>query len=312
MEQNRKMILTVGISGSGKSTWATNFIERTPGYFRVNRDDIRAQITGISSMRWRADIEDLVTVIEEDNVRAILGAGYNVVVDATHLKKNYIDRWVKQFNHLCDISLMIFNTDFEEAETRVCQRDGLLRGVATDYIREQHERFKAIRNLDVYYPKKEILPDGGAKNHNECIICDLDGTLSLYDKSKSPYDRDFQNDAINEPIRQFIEEISYWRANSNDQDVKIFFFSGRNSKFRPQTLEFLNRCFGEDVQYELIMRDEKDMRRDSDIKLEMFETHVRSKYNVLCVFDDRLQVIEECWNPLGVFVFNCNQGNKRF
>lgn len=40
------VIITVGISGSGKSTWSTNFIKENPKYLRLNRDDIRKTLVG--------------------------------------------------------------------------------------------------------------------------------------------------------------------------------------------------------------------------------------------------------------------------
>lgn len=312
---NQKIILTVGISGSGKSIWATNFIASNPNYIRVNRDAIRQQITGTNRLLLSQDLENLVTKIESDQIRTILKEGYNVIVDATHLKTKYIQRFVKEFNYLCDINLQVFSIELEEAKWRVSVRESKLKDFKLDYIDKQYESFKNLDLKILSYPKKEILLYKQNPELSDCIICDLDGTLSLYDhKTKSPYDRDFENDSVNIPIQTFIEEVSMWydRSGEDHQAIKIFFFSGRNNKFRKQTMQFLNSCFFGEVEFELIMRDETDMRRDSVIKLEMFEDYVRDQYNVLCVFDDRLQVIEECWNPLGVFVFNCNQTLKRY
>lgn len=113
--------------------------------------------------------------------------------------------------------------------------------------------------------------------------------MSLYDvENQSSYNRNFENDTPNEAIRLFIEEILMWKGENEERSTKIFFFSGRNGKYEAQTRAFLNSCFDSDVEWNLIMRDEKDQRRDSIIKLEMFEKYIRNKYNVLCVFDDRL------------------------
>lgn len=42
----KKLIILVGISGSGKSTWATEYIQKNPDTLRINRDDIRKSLVG--------------------------------------------------------------------------------------------------------------------------------------------------------------------------------------------------------------------------------------------------------------------------
>lgn len=40
----KKIILTVGCPGSGKSTWAREFIAKNPGFYNINRDDYRQSV----------------------------------------------------------------------------------------------------------------------------------------------------------------------------------------------------------------------------------------------------------------------------
>lgn len=47
------------------------------------------------------------------------------------------------------------------------------------------------------------------------------------------------------------------------------------------------------------MRKDGDTRRDSIVKRELFEEHVKGKFNVVAILDDRPQVIRECWRELG-------------
>ena len=60
------------------------------------------------------------------------------------------------------------------------------------------------------------------------------------------------------------------------------------------------------------MRAEGDCRKDYVIKEELFWSHVADKYNVKMVIDDRMQVIEQCWHPLGIKVINVGNPNERF
>lgn len=140
----------------------------------------------------------------------------------------------------------------------------------------------------------------------KAIICDLDGTLSLFDREKrNPYDRDFENDECSWPVKFILE--SYRQSFSEGE---VFFLSGRNNKFRDQTEQFIDEHLPF-LNYHLVMREERDFRKDVIVKEEMYNTHIKDKYNVDFVIDDRLQVCR-LWYSLGLFVFNVNQGLEEF
>lgn len=306
---NQYIHILIGISGSGKTTWSRNLIKKDPNTVRVNRDDIRMQITASKDRLLDSKLEKLVTKIQHEQIKTMLDSGYNVIIDNTNLKGSYIKGFIDAFNHMATINLVKIGCSLNEAKIRVTKRDDLLLS-DTSYIDKQHNQYKSLSiNTDSMYQKTTPYSYIVDKN---CIICDLDGTLSLYEEGQSPYDREFERDIVNTPIRDFLESMAQWKNDDSMQYYKIFLFSGRSSKYVKQTRQFLNRAFGSDVDYKLVMREEGDNRRDSHVKMDMYNTHVKDKYNVFCVFDDRLQVIEEVWNRLGVFVFNCNQGNKRF
>lgn len=82
----KKLILTVGLPRSGKSTWALE-----QGHPVVNRDAIRKALYG---QPYIQEAEDMVSAIEYYMVTSLFFAGHTtVIVDATHLRKKYIDRW---------------------------------------------------------------------------------------------------------------------------------------------------------------------------------------------------------------------------
>jgi predicted kinase len=85
-DKMKTLILTVGLPRSGKSTWAHN-----QGCPVVNRDAIRLALHG---QPFILDAEPMITAIEEYMVKSLFLAGHNeVIVDATHLKQKYVDRW---------------------------------------------------------------------------------------------------------------------------------------------------------------------------------------------------------------------------
>lgn len=309
---NRKLIVTIGVSCSGKSTWAVNYMKDHPRTVRVNRDDLRKQITGLTKLgREYYDREDFralearITDISHEQVRYWLLKGYDVILDNTHLEQKYIDEILVLYNHLADIHFVPFiskeNIDYDLLAMRFFAREGP--NADPEYIKRQINQLAKIEISKVIHPRthnriefNEELPPA--------IVCDLDGTLCLYGDS-DPYDRNFEMDFINEPVLDVLQGMFCTGHH-------IIFLSGRNGKFKEQTSNFLQRYF-QPHSYSLYMREEKDMRKDYVVKEEMIRMlQQENEYNILFAIDDRLSVIEQVWNKLGIFCFNVNQNNRRF
>lgn len=125
---------------------------------------------------------------------------------------------------------------------------------------------------------------------DKAIICDIDGTLALFEGD--PYDRDFSTDKLNEPICDILTQYS-----RSFFPPRIILFSGRKGEHMAETKDWLYRHA---VPYnELYMISPGDTRKDTIVKREMYEAHVRGKYNVLFVLDDRNQVVQQ-WRELGL------------
>ena len=83
----KRLILTVGLPRSGKSTWA-----KEQGHPIVNRDAIRLALHGKA---YIMDAEPMVTAIEDYMVRSLFLAGHStVIVDACHVTQKRRERWV--------------------------------------------------------------------------------------------------------------------------------------------------------------------------------------------------------------------------
>jgi predicted kinase len=81
-----KLILTSGLPRSGKSTWALK-----QGHPIVSRDALRIALHGKVYLQ---EAEHMINAMEFYMVKSLFLAGHDtVIVDATHLKKKYIDRW---------------------------------------------------------------------------------------------------------------------------------------------------------------------------------------------------------------------------
>ncbi len=81
-----KLILTVGLPRSGKSTWALK-----QGHPVVNRDAIRLALHGEPYLQ-RAEL--MISSIETYMIRSLFAAGHDtIIIDSTNLRKRYVDRW---------------------------------------------------------------------------------------------------------------------------------------------------------------------------------------------------------------------------
>jgi predicted kinase len=109
------LILTVGIPGSGKSTWARAFAERSK-YIRISPDDIREEITGdISNVHRDKD----VWIEAYKRIKEKLLKPQSVIFDATNINPTTRKELEKQFNDISIIVYKIFSCNPEEAKKRI-------------------------------------------------------------------------------------------------------------------------------------------------------------------------------------------------
>lgn len=96
-----KIILTRGIQGSGKSTWAKKWVEEDPTHrVRWNNDDFRRML----GPYWIPERENLVSIGMSDFIYYAIRFGYDIVIDNMNLNKKYWDSIQDRINdYNCDI-----------------------------------------------------------------------------------------------------------------------------------------------------------------------------------------------------------------
>jgi hypothetical protein len=219
-----------------------------------------------------------------------MASGHDIISSDT----NFNPRHETYFRQICkqhgyDFEVKFFDISLDEAIKRDLKREN---PVGENVIKEMYAKY--IRPTKQFYLENPALD-------NRCIIVDLDGTLCLFGDN-NPYDRDFTKDFCNYPVKSVIDSQFY-------NGITVFLFSGRDSKFRGDTVQWLkdNR-----IHYDkLVMRAEGDKRPDDIIKREFFDTYIDNKYNVNFVIDDRKRVIR-MWRDIGLFVFDVNQSEVDF
>ena len=137
-----ELILTIGVPGSGKSTWArgeadwnNRVLFDTPTII-VERDEIRRELTGDHQDFTR---EAAVTRIAEDRVRIALARGGTVIVADTNLRAKYRRRWAKMAEQYgAKYREVVFDTPLDVCLARDAARD---KPVGEEVIRRMHEQF---------------------------------------------------------------------------------------------------------------------------------------------------------------------------
>lgn len=314
-----KIILTVGIPACGKSTWAKEEVKKNPEKItRVNRDDLRNMM---SNYHFSDANEKLVTSAKEHIIKEALRYGRDIIIDETNLNRRNFDdicKLVRSMNIDCMVMEKGFFIDLDEAIARDAARPGT-GCVGEDVVRKFWKKAGGAQHKH-YKPRVEIIQrqttasvEAGKPAVNSAlplaIICDLDGTLSLFNslrgdgsvdvrhsdaQTRSPYDASkCHEDTLNEPVAAVLENM--YKAG-----YKIVFCSGREDTYREQTVRFLKKHLN--IQYELHMRRADDLRKDNVIKAEIYDTHIAPNYNVSFVLDDRNQVVDlwrskglQCW-----------------
>jgi hypothetical protein len=199
-----------------------------------------------------------------------------------------------------ELEFKVFEIDLEEAIRRDCGRE---HPVGEAHLRQVAERF--LRKGQV----QDVPEQGGpavrlyqpVPGTPPAIMVDLDGTLALMD-GRSPFDWSrVGEDAPNRPV---VEAVAAARA----QGVRIVYCSGRDEAARADTEAWLAEHAGRTPDEPLFMRPAGDSRKDSIVKAELFDAHIRDEYDVRFVLDDRNQVVL-MWRGLGLTVFQVAPGD---
>lgn len=151
MNNKKQVIICVGISGSGKSTWSTKYIEENKNWVRINRDDIRRVIVGdLTDYYQREDLnhlENLVNQFESSFRLKYLEYDKNIIIDNTHLKISYITPLIQLFekDHYYEVKFKLFPSSAITAKTRVFKRDMPENPEESlKYIDKQYEQYQSI------------------------------------------------------------------------------------------------------------------------------------------------------------------------
>lgn len=305
-----KLTIMRGVSGSGKSTWA----EAQPNALVVSRDRIRAAVFGSADQDYYAvpkevlrQREDLVTKIQDTSIAEGLRAGMHVIVDNTNVRPKFIKSIVDiGYKAGATVEVKVIDVPVSVAIQRNKMRAEMGgREVPEKVIREQHE---ALRNSRDWKPVAPHLPEPyeGTPGKPKAFLVDIDGTLAHMRDHRGPFDwKSVGKDDVDEVVAEIVRVLGASNFAMDLGHYKVIVMSGRDAVCRPETEAWLDGVIEYD---ELFMRPEKDMRKDSIVKAELFDKYVRDNYDVRFVLDDRNQVVD-MWRSMGIKTLQVAEGD---
>lgn len=307
--EKKKLILTRGIQGSGKSTWARQWVEEDPEHrIRINNDDIRNML----GVYWVTSRESLVTDIKKKTAQHAMYRNYDIVVDNMNLNPKEIKFWEdlvwahnETINHnnafddkydLYEIEFKDFFIPLEECIRRDAMRPN---PIGEKVIRDTWKRYKHfIQTSEVErYVNNLRAWDMGKPT---CVVVDMDSTL-CFNTTKRPWYGEgaaegMINDVPNGCVCDVILELQ--------KSYPIVLATGRDNSQEEVTKQWL---LDHEINVsEFYFRKEGDYRKGVEVKREQIED-IMKNYNILVVFDD-CEPIVQMYRDMGLTVLQPNKG----
>lgn len=315
-----ELIITVGLSGCGKSTWAKEEVYRSRGRtVRLNRDDMRAMM--FPKVEYNKSNENIVRNWQMEGARQALMAGRDVIIDDTNCIRQTRQKWeeLAQAMHI-KFRIVQFNTDFktcverDKARAVACgtcgKAPGVMvgEGVIARQRKDLGDRGKEMPAKDYkltrpYFERTEYLAKGGwvvRLPGAKWKIYDVDGTLANHLGVRGPYDEaQVLLDSVWEEVAEMLRE-DYTRFN-------ILIASGRHDWCGDDTCDWLDMHA---LPFDhILMRYSGDNRSDAIVKAEILAEFVAvvGMENIEDVTDDRPRVCE-MWRSHGLKVRQVHGG----
>ena len=309
-----KIILVLGISGSGKTYWSKQWAEENPEHrIRLNYDDIRCMF----GKYWVPDRrEQLVKDTFMYALRQAMYMSYDIVIDnMSNLnpkhQKEYIDL-VNENNSYeespkYEIEFKWFDTPIETCISRDAAREN---PIGEKVIKQQWSKY---RTTIIQHSIKEMLENQVVQNINlpHCIIVDMDATLCFNTNGRPFWGTDADERVIDDvPNTPVVELVKHYKeapygSNPYKYERNIIIVTGRSESARVGTEMWLKK-YG--VPYdEILMRPIGDLTKGDELKQILYDNEIKDKYYVDFVLEDSTKVVK-MYRRLGLTVLQPNEG----
>lgn len=291
------VVLTCGLPGSGKTTWAEDFVKRKPMVEIVCRDDFRRLQRDFQKGKKNKRIEKSAKVWRDNAVRKHIGYGQHVIVADTNLNLEARITQTKQLLQGLDYRLKV--ADFRHVSVEECIKRDKLRAnsVGADVIIQMFYTHLVPKPIDI----------NSVELGRKAVILDLDGTLARKHNGRDHYAKQgFLDDTLISANADVIfSSLTRMVETTRLAAHGVFVFTGRgaNEIGREEIYTWLG-ChmpywWRPWVNSSVRFRVENDNRPDYIVKREMYDGLVKNGYTPVIAFDDRPQVCR-MWDLLGL------------
>ena len=313
--EKKKLILTRGIQGSGKSTWARQWVEEDPeNRVRINNDDIRNML----GPYWIPERETLVSEIKKQTVLNAMRLNYDIVVDNMNLNPKEVKYWeniVKNYNELINITVSGDSVKYEyEIEFKdffipleECIRRDAMRPnpIGEKVIRDTWRRYKHfIQTSEVERYVNNLIKEDESKPY--CLVVDMDSTLCFNTTKRPWYGEGAAEGMINDiPNMGVLRLVEQWvKPGPAAYNHNLIIATGRDTSQEEVTKQWLAKY--NIYPQEFYFRKQGDYRKGVEIKKEQIEK-ILEKYNVVAIIDD-CEPIVQMYRDMGLTVLQPNKG----
>lgn len=305
-KQIKKIILTRGIPGSGKSTWAKAWVAEDPEHrIRLNWDDMR----NMMGPYWVPSREPINKHMlwAGLNVAAYCTRPYDVVIDNMNLNpkdwKQY-EEWITTYNQSThsdetNTQYVIEFKDFFISLEECIRRDSMRPNpIGEKTIKDIWRRYKHfIQTTEVENVVNNLRPSTGKA---PCIVVDMDSTM-CFNTSKRPWYGEgaaegMIKDVPNPGVVTVVKELQ--------RKFPIVVVTGRDTTQATVTKQWLaNQGI---APTEFYFRTAGDYRKGVEVKKELIN-QVLNKYDIVTVFED-CEPIVKMFREMGLTVLQPNKG----
>lgn len=305
--EKKKLILTRGIQGSGKSTWARQWVEEDPeNRVRINNDDIRNML----GKYWVTSRENLVSSIKNNMAEEAINRGYDIVVDNMNLNPREVKLWEKvvELNnedpdgYQYEIEFKDFFIPLEECIRRDAMRPN---PIGEKVIRETWKRYKHfIQTTEVENYVNNLIKEDESKPY--CLVVDMDSTLCFNTTKRPWYGEGAAEGMINDvPNMGVLRLVEQWtKPGPTAYTNNLIIATGRDTSQEEVTKQWLAKY--NIYPQEFYFRREGDYRKGVEVKKEQIEK-ILEKYNVVAIIDD-CEPIVNMYREMGLTVLQPNKG----
>lgn len=154
----KRLCLLSGAPGSGKSTWAHEYMKNHPEIVYISRDEIRKEMLGEND-RYFAKEKAVFREYARRAKEALKDESKTVILDATHINFASVRKIITALNWEEEFSMICFNISLATLLRRNAQREGFARvpdKAIKDMLSRQDNPFEYCNDIYIINEKGEV------------------------------------------------------------------------------------------------------------------------------------------------------------